>query len=1095
MKSFVKFRPKQTRRRQARWISSCQSALERLEDRCLLAAPTVPNPIDDQTANFGTPFEFTIPSNTFADADGASTLTFTASGRPAWLMFDAATKTFTGTPLAGDAGTSNITVTVSDGTDTANDTFALSVANVVPSFSKGANQTDLEDAVAQTVANWTTNISQGLNESGQTVEFLVSTDNPGLFSDAPDISPTGTLTYTPAANANGSTIVTVFLRDNGGTANGGVEASASQTFTISVTAVNDAPSFTKGADQGGPGQLVLEDSGAQSVANWATMISAGPNDSDQAVDFQVSNTNNSLFSVQPAISATGTLTYTPAVNQNGTATVTVFIHDNGGMTNGGFDTSLVAQTFTITITPVNDVPSFTKGANQTALEQDISAEQTVTGWATNISKGHSNEATQTVNFLVSNDSTGLFTATGQPAIASNGTLTYTPSPNANGTATVTVQIQDDGTTENGGVDTSVAQTFTITLTAVNDAPTFTIPLSNQSTSEDSGAQSVVSFVTDISAGPNESTQTVDFQVTNDHTELFSVQPTISATGTLAYTPAANANTSATGPITIKVKLHDNGGTTNGGLDTSAEQTFTITIDPVNDAPSFTKGANQTVLEDSGVKSIPGWATNINKGPANESGQAANFLVSSDNPGLFTTLGQPAVSPNGTLTFTPAENANGTTTVTIFIHDDGTTANSGVDTSASQTFTITITAVNDAPSFTKGPDLSVAFNSAAQTVTGWATNILAGPSDEASQTLTFLVSTDNPLLFSVPPAISSAGVLTYTPAVNMRGIATVSVRLKDNGGTTNGGTDTSDTKIFTISIGTDALPTAPGGNAVYTASANAKLRAFVVNGLLSVQINGIQYPTYVPASVTSLTINGGSKNDEVDLSGLDPTSYAALTTVKIKGNAGNDRLAGSFANDSVDAGAGNDTLTGGEGDDTLIGNAGTDLLVETATIDDIDLFLTDTSLTGLRLGMDRLVTIENASLTANDLGTTIDASDFTRGAVTLIGGEGNDTLTGGSKNDAITGRDGADELTGGAGNDTILGGFGEDVLKGGLGSDLLIGGFDVDDIDGEGGRDTVVGGNGGAARGGDGTNDGDTIEPDPAAANIINEAFKKLFAFE
>ncbi len=52
---------------------------------------------------------------------------------------------------------------------------------------------------------------------------------------------TGTLTYTPAANANGSATVTVQIHDNGGTANGGVDTSAAQTFTITVNAVNDAP--------------------------------------------------------------------------------------------------------------------------------------------------------------------------------------------------------------------------------------------------------------------------------------------------------------------------------------------------------------------------------------------------------------------------------------------------------------------------------------------------------------------------------------------------------------------------------------------------------------------------------------------------------------------------------------------------------------------------------------------------------------------------------------------------------------------------------------------------------------------------------------
>ena len=64
---------------------------------------------------------------------------------------------------------------------------------------------------------------------------------------------------------------------------------------------------------------------------------------------------------------------------------------------------------------------------------------------------------------------------------------------------------------------------------------------------------------------------------------------------LTYTPAANAF----GTATITLDLKDNGGTANGGVDTSAPQTFTITVNNVNQPPSFTKGADQTVLEDAG----------------------------------------------------------------------------------------------------------------------------------------------------------------------------------------------------------------------------------------------------------------------------------------------------------------------------------------------------------------------------------------------------------------------------------------------------------------------------------------------------------------
>ena len=70
---------------------------------------------------------------------------------------------------------------------------------------------------------------------------------------------------------------------------------------------------------------------------------------------------------------------------------------------------------------------------------------------------------------------------------------------------------------------------------------------------------------------------------------------------------------------MTVQLHDNGGTANGGVDTSAPQTFTITVTAVNDAPSFTKGANQSVNQDTGTQTVVNWATNISGGPADESG--------------------------------------------------------------------------------------------------------------------------------------------------------------------------------------------------------------------------------------------------------------------------------------------------------------------------------------------------------------------------------------------------------------------------------------------------------------------------------------------
>ena len=100
-------------------------------------APTVANAIADQKAVKDTAFSFQVPGNAFADVDAGTTLSYSATladgnALPAWLSFDAATRTFSGTPLNADVGTFNIKVTASDGAApplSVSDTFALTVPN------------------------------------------------------------------------------------------------------------------------------------------------------------------------------------------------------------------------------------------------------------------------------------------------------------------------------------------------------------------------------------------------------------------------------------------------------------------------------------------------------------------------------------------------------------------------------------------------------------------------------------------------------------------------------------------------------------------------------------------------------------------------------------------------------------------------------------------------------------------------------------------------------------------------------------------------------------------------------------------------------
>ena len=352
------------------------------------------------------------------------------------------------------------------------------------------------------------------------------------------------------------------------------------------------------------------------------------------------------------------------------------------------------------------------------------------------------------------------------------------------------------------MSTSRASTIEPTLNAIAD----------ETVNEDAAEQTVA--LGGIGSGAANESQTLTVTASSSNTALIP-DPTVvytsaDATGSLKYTPVANQH----GTATITVTVTDNGGTANGGVDTKT-RTFTITVDSVNDVPSFTKGADQTVNEDSGAHSVTPWATAISKGPANESGQSVDFIVSNDNNALFTT--QPAVSPSGTLTYTSAPDANGSATVTVRIHDDGGTANGGVDTSADQTFTITVTAVNDEPTLNAIADESVNEDAAEQTVA--LAGIGSGAANE-SQTLTVTASSSNTALIPDPTVVytspNATGSLKYTPVADQHGTATITVTVTDNGGTANGGVDTK-TRTFTITVG--SVNDEPTLNAIADESVN------------------------------------------------------------------------------------------------------------------------------------------------------------------------------------------------------------------------------------------------------------------------------------
>ncbi len=159
---------------------------------------------------------------------------------------------------------------------------------------------------------------------------------------------------------------------------------------------------------------------------------------------------------------------------------------------------------------------------------------------------------------------------------------------------------------------------------------------------------------------------------------------------------------------------------------------------------------------------------------------------------------------------------------------------------------------------------------------------------------------------------------------------------------------------------------------------------------------------------------------------------------IIGGRGKDELVGGAGDDLLFGSSGSDTLSGGEGDDVINGGSGRDLLRETDV--STNLTLTSSSLTGL--GTDELSSIELAQLLGDDSDNQFDARLF-KGRTTLDGGDGDDTLLGGTKRDSLLGGDGDDVLLGFAGADSIDGGADNDTAAGGKGKDKF---FNVELID-------------------------------------------------
>jgi len=524
-----------------------------------------PNAVDDNVVTLeDTTLSQITPLDNDSDSDGPNPLSISAVSDPpnGTAVIDMGNLTVSYTPDLDFNGMDSFTYDVTDGANTVTATIFVTVTpvNDAPSFSNTGDVNQMEDDGMVTVNAWAFNISPGpADEAGQNLTFVLDeVTNPALFSVLPAVDPgTGNLTFTLATNANGSSVVEIFLMDDGGTANGGVNISTVAAFMVNVAAVNDAP--VAGDDMFTVGENTMNND-----------LDVLANDTD--VDGDPLTINNVSDPPNGTAAATnGTISYTPDTDFDGMDSFTY----------EACDPSNACSMATVNVTVV---PNFPPVAGDDAANTNEDAAVNINVLANDNDGGDGGPLSVTMVTAPAN---------GMAVINMNNTITYTPNPDFNGMDTFDYTVSDTFTTDTG--------TVTVTVAAVNDEPSFTGG-PDVMVAEDAGAQTVAGWATNILPGPatatDEAGQVLTFNVTaNTNAALFSAQPAVNAmNGDLTFTSAPDAFGSAD----ITIVLMDNGGTANGGDDTSASFTFTITVTNVNDPPVITAGPTSNP-----VSPIPG----------------------------------------------------------------------------------------------------------------------------------------------------------------------------------------------------------------------------------------------------------------------------------------------------------------------------------------------------------------------------------------------------------------------------------------------------------------------------------------------------------
>ncbi|EIO4086759.1 TPA: tandem-95 repeat protein [Vibrio parahaemolyticus] len=313
----------------------------------------------------------------------------------------------------------------------------------------------------------------------------------------------------------------------------GVNPTVSDSDSLVVNRANDAPTVEN---------AIADQELSEDFATYTIDLNDAFKDSDSALNFSVSGNSNVLVSIENGIA-----TISPTADWNGSETLTFTATATATDPSG----ESVSQTVNFTVASVADI---------------VADKATVVEDTPTIINVLSNDTFESTDKVVSLDADNG-PKNGTVIVNNDGTVTYTPDDNYVGKDTFTYVVTSGGVSE--------STTVSVDVTPVNDAPVAKDDIAT--TQEDTAVTiDVLSNDTDVD-GDKLSIQSASVPETQGTVEIVD--------GKLVFTPAENFHGDA--EITYIV--------TDGQLTDEAK--VTVTVNPVNDAPTIKVDAVESITED------------------------------------------------------------------------------------------------------------------------------------------------------------------------------------------------------------------------------------------------------------------------------------------------------------------------------------------------------------------------------------------------------------------------------------------------------------------------------------------------------------------